>query len=143
MTKNKFSLNLTKTSTKHKDVSLLHYAQLDSPNRSSIKSELSIINEERFYKLTNELRCLVCQNQTVADSNAGLAVDLKAQVAELIDMGKSDEEILFYMEERYGEFVLYNPQMNLENSALWIGPFVVILIAILVAVNTIKKYSKK
>jgi cytochrome c-type biogenesis protein CcmH len=85
----------------------------------------------------------VCQNQTVADSNAGLAVDLRNKVAEQISAGKSDDEILSYMEERYGEFVLYNPQMTIDNLGLWIGPFVVIVIAILIAANTVSKYSKK
>ena len=66
----------------------------------------TVVNEERFQNLTNELRCLVCQNQTIAESNATLAVDLKKQVAKQITEGKSDQEILQFMEERYGEFVL-------------------------------------
>ena len=122
---------------------LLEFAQA-TPNAEKInKTNFSIIDEERYYKLTNELRCLVCQNQTVADSNAGLAVDLRNQVADQISAGKTDDEILTYMEERYGEFVLYNPQMSMENLGLWIGPFVVVVIAILIAANTIKKHSNK
>ena len=123
--------------------SFLEFAQA-TPNPEKInKTNFSIIDEERYHKLTNELRCLVCQNQTVADSNAGLAVDLRNQVANQISAGKTDDEILTYMEERYGEFVLYNPQMSIENLGLWIGPFIVIVIAILIAANTIKKHSNK
>jgi len=123
--------------------SFLEFAQA-TPNPEKInKTNFSIIDEERYHKLTNELRCLVCQNQTVADSNAGLAVDLRNQVADQISAGKTDDEILSYMEERYGEFVLYNPQMSMENLGLWIGPFVVVVIAILIAANTIKKHSNK
>ena len=123
--------------------SFLEFAQA-TPNPEKInKTNFSIIDEERYHKLTNELRCLVCQNQTVADSNAGLAVDLRNQVADQISAGKTDDEILSYMEERYGEFVLYNPQMSIENLGLWIGPFIVIVIAILIAANTIKKHSNK
>ena len=99
--------------------------------------------ESRARVISKDLRCLVCQNQTVADSNAGLAVDLRNQVANQISSGKTDDEILAYMEERYGEFVLYNPQMSVENLGLWIGPFVVVVIAILIASNTIKKHSNK
>jgi len=127
--------------TKHEN--LLQLAQVSSKSEKIKNNNFSIIDEQRYHKLTNELRCLVCQNQTVADSNAGLAVDLRNQVANQISSGKTDDEILAYMEERYGEFVLYNPQMSVENLGLWIGPFVVIVIAILIASNTIKKHSNK
>ena len=127
--------------TKHEN--LLQLAQVSSKSEKIKNNNFSIIDEQRYHKLTNELRCLVCQNQTVADSNAGLAVDLRNQVANQISSGKTDDEILAYMEERYGEFVLYNPQMSVENLGLWIGPFVVVVIAILIAANTIKKHSNK
>ncbi|OUT99573.1 MAG: hypothetical protein CBC01_00890 [Betaproteobacteria bacterium TMED41] len=127
--------------TKHEN--LLQLAQVSSKSEKIKNNNFSIIDEQRYHKLTNELRCLVCQNQTVADSNAGLAVDLRNQVANQISSGKTDDEILAYMEERYGEFVLYNPQMSVENLGLWIGPFVVVVIAILIASNTIKKHSNK
>ncbi len=127
--------------TKHENP--LQLAQVSSKSEKIKNNNFSIIDEQRYHKLTNELRCLVCQNQTVADSNAGLAVDLRNQVANQISSGKTDDEILAYMEERYGEFVLYNPQMSVENLGLWIGPFVVVVIAILIASNTIKKHSNK
>ena len=125
--------------TKHEN--LLQLAQVSSKSEKIKNNNFSIIDEQRYHKLTNELRCLVCQNQTIADSNAGLAVDLRNQVADQISSGKTDDEILTYMEERYGEFVLYNPQMSIENLGLWIGPFIVIILAIFIAINTIKKHS--
>lgn len=128
---------------KTKESNFLEYAQATLPVENNTKPSMSILDEERFHKLTSELRCLVCQNQTIADSNAGLAVDLKNQVAEQIGEGKTNDEILSYMEERYGEFVLYNPQMSVENLGLWVGPFLVVIAAIFIAVNTINKHSKK
>ncbi len=107
-----------------------------------VEFENTIVNEERFQKITNELRCLVCQNQTIADSNSGLATDLRDQVAKQIIQGKSDEEIFMYMEERYGEFVLYNPPFSNANVLLWIGPFIVLFVAIIVTAKTVKSHSK-
>ena len=102
----------------------------------------TVVNEERFQNLTNELRCLVCQNQTIAESNATLAVDLKKQVAKQINEGKRDKEILLFMEERYGEFVLYNPPVSAENSLLWLGPFIVLVIAVFVLFTALKRQNK-
>ncbi len=110
-------------------------------NSEDIKE--SIVNGDRYKKLTNELRCLVCQNQTVAESNSGLALDLKNQVAEQILNGKTDDEIFEYMETRYGEFVLYKPQVSLENSFLWLGPLIILFVASLITLKTIRNYSKK
>ena len=101
----------------------------------------NVVNEERFQNLTNELRCLVCQNQTIAESNADLAVDLKNLVAKQISEGKTDKEILQYMEDRYGEFVLYNPPVTIENSILWLGPFIVLVIAVFFLFGSLKRQS--
>ena len=101
-----------------------------------------VANQERFQSLTNELRCMVCQNQTIAESNAGLAVDLKKQVAKQINEGKTDDQILNFMEERYGEFVLYNPPVSIENSLLWLTPFVVLIIAVLILISALKRQNK-
>ena len=101
-----------------------------------------VADQERFQSLTNELRCMVCQNQTIAESNAGLAVDLKKQVAKQINEGKTDEQILNFMEERYGEFVLYNPPVSIENSLLWLTPFVVLIIAVLILISALKRQNK-
>jgi cytochrome c-type biogenesis protein CcmH len=83
---------------------------------------------ERMKKLSEELRCLVCQNQTLADSAAGLALDLRHQVEDLIMQGKSDDEIKDYLVQRYGDFVLYRPQVKNETYVLWFGPFALLLI---------------
>jgi len=81
------------------------------------------VDPARLKKLSEELRCLVCQNQTLADSNAELAVDLRRQVETMISAGRSDREIRDYMVERYGDFVLYRPPMQGNTLALWLGPF--------------------
>jgi cytochrome c-type biogenesis protein CcmH len=81
----------------------------------------------RLKRLESELRCLVCQNQTLADSEAGLAQDLRNQVEDLALQGKSDEEIKAWLQERYGDFVLYRPPVRPSTWLLWFGPFVVLL----------------
>ncbi|MBR9813062.1 cytochrome c-type biogenesis protein CcmH [bacterium] len=88
---------------------------------------------QRFQNLIEELRCLVCQNQSIAESNAGLATDLRAQVTEQIQAGKTDAEIKAYLQARYGDFVLYNPPLTAKTIVLWVGPFVLVL-GVLIAV---------
>lgn len=83
--------------------------------------------EARLKVIAHELRCLVCQNQTIADSNAPLAVDLRQQVRGMIGAGKSDDEIRSYMVERYGDFVLYKPPFNAVTAVLWVGPGLLIV----------------
>jgi len=85
------------------------------------------VDPARLKKLSEELRCLVCQNQTLADSNADLAVDLRRQVETMIASGRSDREIRDYMVDRYGDFVLYRPPMQGNTLALWLGPFAMLL----------------
>ncbi|MCV4690726.1 cytochrome c-type biogenesis protein CcmH, partial [Escherichia coli] len=77
-------------------------------------------------KLGEELRCLVCQNQNIADSHADLALDLKKQLREQIAAGRTDDEIKTYMVERYGDFVLYRPPLKATTVLLWAGPFVLL-----------------
>jgi cytochrome c-type biogenesis protein CcmH len=81
----------------------------------------------RIKKLESELRCLVCQNQTLADSNASLAEDLRAEVRELARAGKSDDDIRAYLVARYGDFVLYDPPLKRNTWLLWLGPFALLL----------------
>ena len=83
--------------------------------------------ESRLKHLETELRCLVCQNQTLADSNAPLAEDLRREVRELAGSGKSDAEIKQYLVARYGDFVLYRPPLQGNTSLLWLGPFALLL----------------
>jgi cytochrome c-type biogenesis protein CcmH/NrfF len=86
--------------------------------------------ERRVVKLTSDLRCLVCQNQSLADSHADLAIDLKNQVREQMRAGRSDAEIRDYMVARYGDFVLYDPPFKLSTALLWIGPFGFLLLGL-------------
>ncbi|QCB45698.1 cytochrome c-type biogenesis protein [Hydrogenophaga sp. PAMC20947] len=83
--------------------------------------------EARMVALTTELRCLVCQNQTIADSHAGLAVDLRNQVREMLRRGDSDAQILDYMTARYGDFVLYRPPLKSKTALLWFGPGILLV----------------
>ena len=87
----------------------------------------------RLREISADLRCLVCQNQSIADSHAGLAIDLRNQVVKLMGEGKSDDEIKQYMVDRYGEFVLYDPPFSFSNALLWIGPFALMLVGVWVA----------
>ena len=82
--------------------------------------------EARLKALAEELRCLVCQNQTIADSSAPLALDLRNQIRAQIAQGRSDAQIRDYMVERYGEFVLYRPPFQATTALLWLGPFVLV-----------------
>lgn len=83
--------------------------------------------EQRLMNISKELRCLVCQNETLADSQADLAKDLRREVRGKIAQGLNDEEIKVYLTQRYGDFVLYRPRFNLKNAMLWLGPFLMLL----------------
>ncbi|HEX3249028.1 MAG TPA: cytochrome c-type biogenesis protein [Pyrinomonadaceae bacterium] len=83
--------------------------------------------EQRLTKLSQELRCLVCQNETLADSRADLAEDLRREIREQIKAGKSDKEIIDFLTARYGQFVLYRPRVTPMTYLLWFGPFVLLL----------------
>jgi cytochrome c-type biogenesis protein CcmH len=78
--------------------------------------------EARMMRIAAELRCLVCQNQTIADSHAGLAIDLRNQVREMLARGQNDKQIIDYMTARYGDFVLYRPPLKTTTALLWFGP---------------------
>jgi len=96
-------------------------------------NDLNAAEKEQYKEVASELRCLVCQNQSLADSHASLAVDLKQKVAEQIRAGKTNEEIKSFMQDRYGEFVIYKPAYSMENAVLWLGPFVVLVVAVVLA----------
>ncbi|NUZ07135.1 cytochrome c-type biogenesis protein [Piscinibacter koreensis] len=83
--------------------------------------------EARVMKIAAELRCLVCQNQTIADSHADLAVDLRRQVREALRRGDSERQIIDYMTARYGDFVLYRPPLRADTALLWFGPTVLLV----------------
>jgi len=96
-------------------------------------------NESRIRQLEERLRCLVCQNQSLADSNAELAGDLRRQVREQVAAGRSDAQIVDYLVQRYGDFVLYEPPFKPTTALLWIGPFVLLAAAALILVATLRR----
>jgi len=98
------------------------------------------LTEKRLISLTAQLRCLVCQNQSIADSNAELAVDLKREVRQMIADGRSDKEIMDFMVVRYGDFVLYNPPLKAVTLLLWGGP---LLLMILVLTGLIRHLRRR
>jgi cytochrome c-type biogenesis protein CcmH len=95
--------------------------------------------QQRYENINRELRCLVCQNQTIADSNAGLASDLRREVRELIAAGKTDDEIREFMIERYGDFVLYRPRMTAQNLLLWAAPILLLVFGVIAALRVIRR----
>ena len=98
--------------------------------------------EQHFKDLIEELRCLVCQNQSLVDSDAELAHDLRAEVYDMIQAGKSDDEIVEFLVERYGDFVLYNPPIKPANYLIWFGPFVLLLIAAIILLRSVRRQKR-
>jgi cytochrome c-type biogenesis protein CcmH len=94
--------------------------------------------EQRLTKLSQELRCLVCQNETLADSRADLAEDLRDEIREQMKAGKSDKEIIAFLTDRYGQFILYRPRVTPVTYLLWFGPFVLLLGGLMVLFHYIK-----
>lgn len=99
--------------------------------------------EKRMIEISEELRCLVCQNESLAGSQADLAKDLREEVRGLIKSGKSDEEVKDFLVSRYGDFVLYRPQVKPVTYALWAGPFILLLVGIVVLVTFLRKRGKQ
>ena len=98
--------------------------------------------EKRTAALAQELRCLVCQNQTLADSNAPLAVDLRNQIREQLAAGKSERDVKDYMVARYGDFVLYRPPLNAATALLWAGPFLLLVAGFVLLFRKIRSRSR-
>ena len=99
--------------------------------------------QQKAYELiTSELRCLVCQNQTIADSNAELAGDLRRQVFEMLQQGKSKDEIVQFMTDRYGDFVLYNPLLKTKTALLWLGPIAFLMAGFIMVFWVIRRKKK-
>jgi len=95
--------------------------------------------QSRYEALNRELRCLVCQNQTIADSNATLAQDLRREVREQIAAGKTDEEIRRFMIDRYGDFVLYRPRMTATTFLLWAAPVLLLVAGVFALVRVVRR----
>ena len=98
--------------------------------------------EARMVEITSELRCLVCQNQTIADSHADLAVDLRREVRELLHQGKDKQQILDYMTARYGDFVLYRPPVKATTWLLWFGPLLLLVGGLAVLALVLRQRSR-
>jgi cytochrome c-type biogenesis protein CcmH len=112
-------------------LSFLTVPALGQPDEAAI--------EKRLHKLSQELRCLQCQNQTLADSPAGLAEDLRREIRIQMRAGKSDEEIIVFLTQRYGDFILYRPRVTAATYLLWFGPFVLLLGGLIVLFRYIKQ----
>ena len=113
--------------------STMSFAAIETYQFSNTEDEI------RYQKMIAELRCLVCQNQNLADSNAELAQDLRAKTFEMINAGASNNEIAEFMVARYGDFVLYRPPLKGQTLLLWIGPFGILLIALIVFFITVRR----
>jgi cytochrome c-type biogenesis protein CcmH len=99
--------------------------------------------EAQFTHLLHELRCLVCQNQDLADSNAELAKDLRNEVYELVKSGKSDYEIVQYLTARYGDFILFKPPVKMVTSLLWFGPALFLILGLFIFWHTCLKRERR
>ena len=101
---------------------------LASAQTGTLEDEASA---RRFHALTQELRCVVCQNESLADSTAPLALDLKREIRTRMDSGQSDDQIRAFLVERYGDFVNYRPPVKAATSMLWLGPLIFVLFGLL------------
>jgi cytochrome c-type biogenesis protein CcmH len=99
--------------------------------------------EKRVMRLAEDLRCLVCQNETLAGSQAPLAVDLRQQIREQLKAGKSEQEVIAFMTERYGDFVLFRPPVKATTYLLWFGPFLLLAAGIMVQLRYLKKRRER
>jgi cytochrome c-type biogenesis protein CcmH len=99
--------------------------------------------EQRFKQLSHELRCLVCQNESLADSNAELAQDLRHQIYKMVQKGSSDKEIVDFMVSRYGDFVLYNPPLKASTYLLWFGPFVLVVVGLYAVIRFVRRTGRE
>ena len=120
---------------------LLCMAALAGAKQAAPASEDPVL-EARMVSIASELRCLVCQNQTIADSQAALAVDLREQVREMLKRGDSDAQIIAYMTARYGDFVLYRPPLKASTALLWFGPGVLLVAGLGVLILVLRRRSR-
>jgi cytochrome c-type biogenesis protein CcmH len=105
----------------------------------AVPTDKDAVAASRAVKLSEQLRCLVCQNQTIADSSAELAQDLRQQVREQIAAGKTDAEIIDFMTSRYGDFVLYRPPVKAQTMILWAGPGLLLIVGFGVLLSVLRK----
>jgi cytochrome c-type biogenesis protein CcmH len=122
-------------------VGLLMASTLAGGNEAPLAAADPVV-EARMVRLAAELRCLVCQNQTIADSNAPLAEDLRRQVREMIQRGDSDEQIIAFMTQRYGDFVLYRPPLKGTTAVLWFGPLALLAGGLTVFIIVLRRRNR-
>ena len=118
---------------------LIAFAPLAALAADAVPTEMDPGSQARAVKLAEKLRCLVCQNQSIADSNAELANDLRTQIREQIAAGKSDDEIVNYMVNRYGDFVLYQPPVKTTTILLWAGPALLLVAGFFVLIRNLRR----
>ena len=119
---------MAKLNWRHGAFALLCVLSLGAAHaREALPAADDPVLEGRMMNLASELRCLVCQNQTIADSHAELAVDLRQQIRDQLAAGRSDDEVRHYMTDRYGDFVLYRPPFSARTALLWVGPGVLLV----------------
>jgi cytochrome c-type biogenesis protein CcmH len=121
---------------------LLGLMALGASAKEAAPAAADPVLEARMVRIAAELRCLVCQNQTIADSNADLAVDLREQVRGMLRQGQSDEQILKYMTDRYGDFVLYRPPVKGTTLLLWFGPAALLVGGLVTLVIVLRRRSR-
>ena len=124
-------------------LTLPYFAQAQAKKQNQEPLQFaSAEQQDRFNTLTEELRCLVCQNQNLADSDAPLAHDLRDEIFEMLQTGKSNDEIKSFLVERYGDFVLYQPPVKKSTLVLWLAPGLMLLGGGLVVVSIVRKRSR-
>lgn len=114
-----------------------------SPANAQIETRLSAEQEDRLREVAKELRCLVCQNESIADSQAGLAQDLRKEIRGQIVANKSNQEIIDYLVVRYGDFVHYRPPFNPKTYLLWLGPFILLVFLLFALWRFIRRQSRE
>ncbi|MFO1221938.1 MAG: cytochrome c-type biogenesis protein [Burkholderiaceae bacterium] len=112
------------------------------PAKEAAPAAADPVLEARMLHIAAELRCLVCQNQTVADSHADLAADLRREIRELLSKGASDRQVVQYMTDRYGDFILYRPPLRASTVVLWVGPAVLLAGGLLVLVVVLRQRAR-
>jgi cytochrome c-type biogenesis protein CcmH len=110
--------------------------------KDAVPAAADPVLEARMQRIAIELRCLVCQNQTIADSPAGLSDDLRREIREQLQRGATDQQVVQYMTDRYGDFIRYRPPVRGSTMALWIGPLVLLVLGIAVLVMVLRRRAK-
>jgi cytochrome c-type biogenesis protein CcmH len=118
---------------------LLSFAVVASAKEAQLATGDDPAIEKRLTNLSKELRCLVCQNETLADSQAGLAEDLRREIREQMKAGKTDQEIISFLTQRYGQFILYRPQVTPTTYLLWFGPFALLIAGLIILFRYIRQ----